>query len=127
MMSAETEADPELARFDRWTPFLHLGNYGFGVPAFDRLREAGFAVRGWRQKSRSRGGDYDDVILGVRVSADAFASDILAAAEGRDPDTIAWVVAGLRCPARPFCKGCTSCQTVTSPLREVEPSHRGWM
>jgi hypothetical protein len=51
--------------------------------------------------------------------ADQFARDIESAAHeaGQDPATIAWVVAGLRCPDKPFCTGCRSCFTITAPLR----------
>lgn len=114
------------AAFQRWVNFLGLANYGYGVGVFDRLREATGAVREWRHASNTRGGDYEQEILAVRVVADTFASQIEAAATGdQDATTIAWVTAGLRCPAQPFCTGCTRCQTVTSPLRPNADPHRG--
>jgi hypothetical protein len=107
-----------LPAFERWRDFLGLHEYGYGVPAFQRLKEAMYAVRGWRYASNTRGGDYETATLAVRVCADTFASQIAAAATPEcDEHTIRWVVAGLRCPSAPFCTGCPACQTVTAPER----------
>jgi hypothetical protein len=90
------------------------------VPVFDRLDKALRAMREFRA-ARSQGGGRDDeeISLAVGVVADELAGQIAAAATtGQDPATIAWVLAGLRCPRQPFCTGCPSCFTVTAPLRD---------
>lgn len=99
------------------------------LPAYKRLQEALRALRRHRRVNNQQEREEDEVSLGVRIVADSMASEISAAA-GADQDraTIAWVVAGLRCPRRPFCLGCNSCFTVDSPARanvkfkEVETS-----
>lgn len=117
--------DAAWAGFERWSRFLGLRAWGFDVPAFNRLVAASRAVTDYRRAHNQRGGDYEDEILAVRVCADTFAGEIEAAAGDRDADTISWVVAGLRCPQRPFCTGCPACQTVTSPARpNVAPKMR---
>lgn len=102
--------------FNDLAPFLHLANYGLRNPVFLRLRDALATLREWRWASQTRGGDYEEVILAVRVVSDALARQIEAGFPVQD-DTIRWVLAGLRCPAQPFCTGCTACQTITAPLR----------
>lgn len=109
--------------FERWQAYLSLGDYGIGLPAFERLKQALRDVREFRYASNYRGGDYETEQLAVRVVSDALAGQIQASAsDNQDADTIAWVIAGLRCKRRPFCQGCRSCQTVTSPLRPVKAS-----
>lgn len=106
-------------RFDKWIGFLNLAGYGFDTYVFRRVKEAVYDVRAWREASQTRGGDYEVETLVIRVAADTFASQIEAAAlPEHDRHTVAWVVAGLRCPARPFCSGCPSCFTATSPTRK---------
>ena len=87
--------------------------------AYDRLVKAMRAVREWRSVNNQQMQDNELERLAVLVCADQFATEIEDAAHdaGQDPATIAWVVAGLRCTARPFCTGCRTCFTVTSPLR----------
>jgi hypothetical protein len=88
------------------------------LPVYRRLREALRALRSHRRLNNQQEREEDEVSLGVRIVADAMAGEISAAAgEGQDPNTIAWVVAGLRCPRRPFCLGCDACFTVDSPHR----------
>lgn len=112
----------ECAGFDKWRDFLHLREFGWAVPAFKRLQKATLDLREFRRVFSQRGGDYEELTLAVRLVADTFASEIGAAAdENQDAATVAWVVAGLRCPMRPFCTGCQTCQTITSPNREGVP------
>ncbi len=87
--------------------------------AYERALKAVQAVREWRYANNQQMQDHELEKLAVLVCADQFAEEIEAAAHdaGQDPATIAWVVAGLRCTARPFCTGCRACFTVTSPLR----------
>lgn len=85
-----------------------------------RVREAAQALNAYRRvRNQPMFGDYE-YILPIRISADQFVHDIEDAAGERDdldPYTIAWVLAGLRCQARPFCRGCPTCFTITSPHR----------
>ncbi len=87
--------------------------------AFSRLVKATSAVRQWRYVNNQQLQTDELEALAVRVCADQFARDIEDAASGgpHDSATIAWVLAGLRCPRRPFCRGCRACFTITSPLR----------
>lgn len=110
--------------FDAVMPFLHLHIPGWSSPrrparAYQRLVDAFSAVREWRHANQQdmQGNEMEQ--LAARICADQFARDIEAAAHdaGQDPATIAWVVAGLRCPAKPFCTGCRRCFTITAPLR----------
>lgn len=110
--------------FDAVRQFFHLD-----IPAWDsrrraprayeRVVEAFRAVSEWRYANNQRGQDHELERLAVRICADQFAREIedAAHAAGQDPATIAWVVAGLRCPARPFCTGCDACFTVSAPHR----------
>jgi hypothetical protein len=114
----DEERAAALAKFDRWRSYLHLGNWGYGTPAFKRLQQALWDVREYRRISNTMNGGGEEIIVAVRVVADTLANQVQAAAGAdQDPATVAWVVAGLRCESSPFCTGCTSCQTVTSPLR----------
>jgi hypothetical protein len=122
--SDDRKREAALKRFDQWSGYLHLAGWGHGLPAFKRLQEALYAVRDWRYISNTRTGSDEEIALAVRVVADTLANQIQAAATDQDQATIAWVVAGLRCPSQPFCTGCTSCQTVTSPLRPAAPVRR---
>ncbi len=96
--------------------------------AFRRVVAAFAAVRTWRNANNQNLQPDELEALAVRVCADQFARDIEDAASGgpHDPATIAWVLAGLRCPRRPFCRGCRACFTITSPLRPTddEPGDR---
>jgi hypothetical protein len=113
------------ARFTPWRPYLHLGNWGHGLPAFERVRQATWDVQAYRQAHNQRDGDNELAALAVRVTADTLANQIQAAAgPAHDPATVRWVRAGLRCPSQPFCSGCPVCQTVTAPDRLQEGSGR---
>lgn len=87
-----------------------------------RLRDALEALRAYRRAHNQNDfGGYEEK-LAVRIVADQFAVDIESAAGDRadlDLYTIAWVLAGIRCPRRPFCRGCPACFTITSPHREA--------
>lgn len=88
------------------------------LPVYTRLEKALYALREWRNANQQRHHQDDEVSMAIRIVADSMASEIAAAAgDGQDAETIAWVVAGLRCPARPFCLGCPSCFTITAPHR----------
>jgi hypothetical protein len=109
--------------FERWRPYLGVEHRS--SPA-RRLRDARWAVTQWRLAHSQRQESDDEVALGVRVTAEAFADQIQAAAgPEQDAATVAWVIAGLRCRWQPFCTGCPACQTVTAPLRPCEPIRRG--
>jgi len=118
--------EQEKARVDLepWMDYLGTTFVGETLSArqpyvYRRVAAALGAVRRWRQVSNTLGDDYETEGVAVRVTAEALAGQIDAAATARqDPGTIAWVVAGLRCRRRPFCTGCGACQTVTSPHRE---------
>lgn len=116
----EEELAANTPKFEPLARYLSLADFGWGSRTFRRLQAAASTVREQRRLTNYRGGDYEAEILSVRLVADALAEQILAAADGRDADTIAWVAAGLRCPRDPFCAGCNACQTVTSPLRPAE-------
>jgi hypothetical protein len=103
--------------YKKWAGYLHLANWGHGLPVFERLRDADRAIREQRHANNVRGGDYEGLTLAVRVCAATFADQIAAAAPDPSDPTLLWVLAGLRCTLRPFCTGCTACQSITSPLR----------
>jgi hypothetical protein len=112
--------------FEAVMPFLGVDRGSFssmpprrGAVVADRVVRAARAVREWRSANGQRMQDDEIEQLAIRIAADQFARDIehAAAITGQDPDTIAWVVAGLRCPRVPFCTGCDGCFTVTSPHR----------
>ena len=105
------------------SPYLGLRGYGHGVPAADRLERAEWARLEFRRaRGQQTNMGREDVTMAVRIVADTMASEISAAAgDEQDSVTVAWVLAGLRCPSRPFCTGCPSCQTITSPTRPAEP------
>lgn len=123
---AERDRKIEAARgpFEAVMPYKTL-DYGdvWGrrgpAEAFRRLVKAASAVRNWRYVNNQQMQTDEIEALAVRMCADQFARDIEDAASGsqHDPATIAWVLAGLRCPRRPFCQGCRGCFTITSPLR----------
>ncbi len=112
--------------FRRIQRFLDLDSgevWGRRPPAvLTRLKDALAALRDYRRAhNQPNFGDYEEK-LAVRIVADQFAEDIADAAGGRtdlDPHTVAWVLAGIRCPWRPFCRGCQGCFTITSPHRET--------
>jgi hypothetical protein len=122
---AEIEARQAAAKqpFDTLVSgFLHLSGWGTGRTA-NRLKRALWALQEYRdahQQSRNMGDG--ELILSVRVVADELAAQIQEAAPTTsvDPATIAWVLAGMRCPSQPFCTGCQSCFTITAPLRPVD-------
>lgn len=83
-----------------------------------KLREGLAALREWRRANNQQESADDEVSLAITIVADTMAGEIAAAATNQqDSTTIAWVVAGLRCPRRPFCTGCESCFTVDAPHR----------
>lgn len=109
------------ARFDRLCAgFLHLGKAGHNRIGA-RLEAALSALRGYRDAhNQDRNVGNGETILAARVVADELAAQIQeSAGPGQDPATIAWVLAGLRCPNQPFCTGCQGCFTITSPHRPV--------
>lgn len=113
------------AAFEQWVPFMGLADYGYAVPLANRLRQALQDVGEFRRTHSFRGASGETEALSVRVVCDTLASQVLAAAPAElDAATIRWVVAGLRCPAQPFCTGCTRCVTVTSPSRAAEVPRR---
>ncbi len=123
---AERDARIERARgpFEAVQRFLRLAipRWDSGrrpAAAYERVVKAVQAVQEWRSANNQQMQGNELERLAVLVCADQFATEIEDAAHssGQDPATIAWVVAGLRCTSRPFCTGCRSCFTVTSPLR----------
>lgn len=92
------------------------------LPIFERLDKALQALREFRRaRNQGFGGPDEEVGLAVAVVADELAAQIAAKAGPEyDHATVAWVLAGLRCPRQPFCTGCPACFTVTSPLRDCE-------
>lgn len=128
---AEKNARIEKARgpFERLRGLMSVQRYramGAGeLPVYRRLNDALWALRDWRLANNQQQRMEDEVSLCIRVVNDSMASEISAAAgAGQDPATIAWVVAGLRCPLRPFCQGCDACFTVDAPHRSDEFSGR---
>lgn len=111
------------APFEAIMRFLHvdIGDIWRGprLPVYEKLDKALAALREWRHANNQQQRTEDQVALAIRIVCDAMAGEIAdaAGAGGQDPATIAWVVAGLRCPRRPFCKGCESCFTVDAPHR----------
>jgi hypothetical protein len=125
---AERRAGIEAARepFEAILPYLDLDEgdgWGRrkGSRALHRLKEATKALHRWRSVNNQQMQGNEVEKLAVRVVAAQMADDIAEASTGQDPHTIAWVLAGLRCPRRPFCTGCNACFTVTSPLRHSGP------
>ena len=111
--------------FDRSRRWLgRLRDFGWGVPVFTRALDAQRDIREHRLATGYRGADYEDLHVTLNVARETWATEILAAAAG-DPDmdahTVAVIVAGLRCPSRPYCTGCPSCQTITAPTRPNDP------
>lgn len=109
-------------------PFLGVSRYTGTtflpkrLPIFERLDKALTALREFRRaRNQGFGGPDEEIGLAVAVVADELAVQIAASAgPEHDHTTVAWVLAGLRCPRRPFCGGCRACFTVTSPLRDCE-------
>lgn len=123
---AEKRRRVERARgpFEVVRPYLGIDRGSFmenrpGAAVALRVDRATDAVREWRYANDQRNQDREIETVAIRVAADQFARDIedAAAAAGQDAATIAWVVAGLRCPCRPFCTGCDACFTITAPHR----------
>ncbi len=122
---AEKKQRIEAARpaFEALPMWLTL-NYGsvfgkrFPTSVMAKLDKALRVLREWRYANQQSERPDDVVALAIRVVADAMATEIRdAAGDGQDPATIAWVVAGLRCPRQPFCRGCDSCFTIDAPHR----------
>lgn len=121
----------QMAERKRWQertegPWRELCERFLGLSArsrtFRRLEQARWAYREYRdahQQDREMGGY--ELHLAVRVVADELARQIQEAAADRllDPATIAWVLAGMRCPSQPFCTGCSACFTITAPNRPI--------
>ena len=110
-------------------PFLGVGRFTGTtkfmpqrVTVFERVDSALRALREFRRaRNQNFAGPDEEVGLAIAVTADELAAQIAAkAGPEQDHTTIAWVLAGLRCPRRPFCTGCPGCFTVTSPLRDCE-------
>ena len=122
----ETRKAKAYPEFDRWRRFLGLGGWGYDNPAAQRVTDAMRAVSTWRSVTNQgamtyvAATSYEMPNLVVRVVADTLADQVASSAgPEQDAATVAWVVAGLRCAATPFCLGCGACQTVTSPLRPL--------
>jgi hypothetical protein len=104
---------------------LDVGGYGTGSPPnplYRKVERAWSALREWRHANNQQPRYQDEMILTIRITAETMAEQVASAAGGRadlDPDTIAWVLAGMRCTARPFCAGCDTCFTITSPGRHA--------
>lgn len=111
---------------------LALGRLGLDLGSWDRrgrarrlhdkVAAALSALREWRRANNQQGRPADEVNLAIRTTAEELAVQLAESADGRpdlDPATIAWVLAGLRCPAAPFCEGCNACFTVTAPNRDT--------
>ena len=100
--------------------FLHLRGWGTGRTA-KRLKDATWALRNYRDAyGQDRNMGDGELMLAVRVVADELAGQIQeAAGPDQDPTTIAWVLAGMRCPDQPFCTGCPACFTITAPNRLI--------
>lgn len=112
------DADARFTRSRRWLGSLR--DWGEGVPAFRKAREAQWDIRSQRRARNVAGRDYEDLHIALNVARETWASEIEQACQGQpdlDPHTVAVIVAGLRCPARPYCTGCPSCQTITAPTR----------
>jgi hypothetical protein len=89
-----------------------------GPAAAVRVRQAWEAVREWRAANQQRDRIEDEICLAIRWTAEVVAGDLAAhAGAGQDPAVVAWIVAGLRCGRRPFCRGCESCFTIDAPHR----------
>lgn len=89
---------------------------------FNKVRSALWALQEWRQVNNQQQRQEDVVNLAIRITAAELAAQLAESAAGRpdlDENTIAWVLAGLRCKATPFCEGCNACFTVTAPNRET--------
>lgn len=125
MEHREEEIQKAQGPFDAIRQFFHLeipaawGSSRRPARAYERVVKAFSAVRQWRYVNNQKMQTNELERLAVRICADQFAREIEDAAHGagQDPATIAWVTAGLRCPARPFCTGCRHCFTITAPLR----------
>lgn len=104
---------------------LDLGSWDSRGPArrlFNKVDRALSALREWRRANNQQESPQDAVVLAIRVTAAEIATQLDESAAGRpdlDPATIAWVLAGLRCPAAPFCEGCNACFTITAPNRQT--------
>lgn len=116
-------------RFDRSRKYLHLGDR-WRLRVFTSAVEAAADIREWRDANNQARGDYEDEVVVLNVAREVWADEIQeAAAEDplMDPVTVATILAGLRCPSRPYCTGCVACQTVTAPHRPCrEPERSSW-
>lgn len=123
----KAKADERFQRSRRWLG--RLRGYGQDVPAFKRALEAQWDIREHRQSHNLRGGDHEELHIALNVARETWAMEIQEACQGQpdlDPHTVAVIVAGLRCPARPYCTGCPSCQTVTAPTRPNKEHVSRW-
>ena len=104
---------------------LELGSWdrrGRARRLHDKVDRALSALREWRQANNQQERPEEKVNLAIRTTAEELAAQLAESAGARpdlDPTTIAWVLAGLRCPAAPFCEGCNACFTVTAPNRDT--------
>lgn len=111
-----TRADEKFERSRRWLGRLRSRD----VPAFKRALDAQWDIREHRQVHNLPGGGYEQLHVALNVARETWATQIEAACQGQpdlDRHTVAVIVAGLRCPSRPYCTGCPACQTVTAPAR----------
>ena len=110
------EADARFGEFRRY-----LGQMSnWHVPAFRKAVGASGAIREYRNAHNQLRDDYLEERVTMHVVRQVWADEIEAAASGdplMDKATVAVIVAGLRCPRRPYCTGCVACQTVTAPHR----------
>lgn len=117
----EEERAEAQVRFDRSRRWLgRLREWGEGVPAFRAARQAQWDIQSFRRANNYQGRDYEDLHVALNVARETWAGEIQEACQGDpdlDPHTVAVIVAGLRCPSRPYCTGCPACQTVTAPTR----------
>lgn len=89
---------------------------------FEKVSDGLRALQEWRRSNNQQERHEDEVILSIRVTALELATQLEETASGRsdlDAATIAWVLAGLRCSAAPFCEGCNACFTITAPNRKT--------
>lgn len=88
--------------------------------AMPRVRAAWLAVREWRDANNQHHHREDEQCLAIRWTAETAAGDLAAHADpDHDRQTVAAIVAGLRCGRRPFCRGCERCFTIEAPNRPI--------
>ena len=121
------EAQVRWERSHRWVGGLR----DFGdIPAVGAVQQATDDVAFQRRVTGQGVRHGEAAQVAVRVVSAVMADQIQAAAsavDALDRITVAWITAGLRCTAQPFCAGCPSCQTITAPTRvNVDPPRSSW-